>query len=1052
MKKFLLFLTLFLSAVGIANAEVPSITSTFTDEKGNVGTGELGWSASATPKGFESSNPARGLQFNGAKDFTLKSASSITNFKKISLVISTNGTTNTNKIKSIKVGEIEILTSEQGITKANNQPVEYSYSGETNISGIITISLSNTSSSVWIKSITVYYEGDTKTDPAITWTLDETALAEGAAVSAKLGETNVLPTLSFAKGATVTCKSSNEAVATVANDGTVEIHAAGTTTITASTPADDATFQQASKSYKLTVIDPSAPVYEIVFSEQGLTNNQNLSSHTFNSIGFVFDKGDHPNTGAAYNSSDNAIRVYYGNTITVTAPEGYYIAKIELTGSSIKNFGSTNTNGTFTISSTSFATWQLKDGETTSRSVVLKNTATSSNTVKFSKFVVYCAKDSNLKDAEFAFAETNVNKWVDDAAFTNTLTYAEGITDGIVYSIVNPEDVTVAKINSTTGEVTIKGVGTATITATRAEDATFKKGEASYTLVVSKHPHGLAYSPAGVSLEPGEELASQPTLKNDNGLTVSYSTSNDKVATVNEEGVIALAGATGQAVISATFAGNDIYEAGSATFTITVRKPVYADAIYTLVTNVNDIQAGDIVVIAASGKVMGNTKKADNRPAIAGNFSPDKTYLYGAADVLRLKVLKTADGFFMFQTENYAGTNGFLSSTKSTSDNLLKVLEETSDYTMATVTITEAGVATIRFNKGATPNTGGNRNNLRLNGNIFNCYGSISDYTAVSIYRATSHPVTIKTQVADEQPEFVESSVKLTNTVKLSEEATADKYAVLINGTQVGVFAKNSSDNVTVELTNAPYLPEAKYTICPVLAEDAEGNPTTLGHPEELTFTFPTLPTFDVTAMTPKWYYQESKFYKEAENTYADLDLWIYMTPSVTTTLSYTFAEFDNSVAGTEIWGWYDENKEQLQNCKYKFLTKVPVTDNIPVVSKELLSGKVATATFTPVFLFNVDSKYSSLISGSTRAAAPALLGEETPILVQEVNGTKISESIDVSELTGAEVSGVESVVVEGVDGAVEYYNMQGVRVEGELAPGMYIRRQGRSVSKVQIR
>ncbi len=47
--------------------------------------------------------------------------------------------------------------------------------------------------------------------------------------------------------------------------------------------------------------------------------------------------------------------------------------------------------------------------------------------------------------------------------------------------------------------------------------------------------------------------------------------------------------------------------------------------------------------------------------------------------------------------------------------------------------------------------------------------------------------------------------------------------------------------------------------------------------------------------------------------------------------------------------------------------------------------------------------------------------------------------------------SGVADVAVEA-EGEVEYYNLQGVRVEGKLAPGLYIRRQGNAASKILVR
>lgn len=568
---------------------------------------------------------------------------------------------------------------------------------------------------------------------------------------------------------------------------------------------------------------------------------------------------------------------------------------------------------------------------------------------------------------------------------------------------------------------------------------------------------GIAFTSTSDNVEfPGTDYVLP--FKNDNKVDVNFTSSNEAVATVvaNESNMPKLTiKGIGTANIKASFAGNTTYDPKEVTFTLTVKK---AQVAY-LVTDVTTLQPGDIVIIANQeyGKAMSNAKSDNNRKTTAVTFNTDFSEITSIPDdVLLLKLdTYTNEGgstFWTFSTTNYPEKNGYLNSAAKGTNNRLYVSSTFGIVSCATISTTSEGVATILFLEGSTTTTVPNK--VRFNYNdgtpLFACYASGQE--DVYIYKVTDKPETVETPVCGGS--FATANSALDVEFMFTTSTTAKQVAIFMNDVMVGTFDVSRGE-VDAILNNAPYLTDAKFKMRPVLeSESVNGvpTPTQLGPSEALEVTWPTLPTFEVNAKTPKWYYQESKFYTEAGNTYADLDLWIYMTPSVTTTLSYTFAEFANSVAGTEIWGWYDENKEQLQNCKYKFLTKVPVTDNIPVVSEELLKGKVATATFTPVFLFNVDSKYSSLISGSTRAAAPALLGEETPILVQEVNGTKISESIDVSALKGADVSGVESVVVEGVDGAVEYYNMQGVRVEGELAPGMYIRRQGRSVSKVQIR
>ena len=79
---------------------------------------------------------------------------------------------------------------------------------------------------------------------------------------------------------------------------------------------------------------------------------------------------------------------------------------------------------------------------------------------------------------EFAFAESTYTKWLEDAAFVNTLTNTSDATP--TFESSNTEVATVAA----DGTVTIVGVGNATITASIAETETFKAAEASYTIRV----------------------------------------------------------------------------------------------------------------------------------------------------------------------------------------------------------------------------------------------------------------------------------------------------------------------------------------------------------------------------------------------------------------------------------------------------------------------------------------------------------------------------------------------------------------------------------------
>lgn len=80
----------------------------------------------------------------------------------------------------------------------------------------------------------------------------------------------------------------------------------------------------------------------------------------------------------------------------------------------------------------------------------------------------------------------------------------------------------------------------------------------------------LSYSPSTLTIAANGTLT-QPTLSYLDGVTIkSYSSSKPSVATVTDEGVIALAGGTGTATITATSQANDTYKEGTATYTLTV--------------------------------------------------------------------------------------------------------------------------------------------------------------------------------------------------------------------------------------------------------------------------------------------------------------------------------------------------------------------------------------------------------------------------------------------------------------------------------------------------
>ena len=89
----------------------------------------------------------------------------------------------------------------------------------------------------------------------------------------------------------------------------------------------------------------------------------------------------------------------------------------------------------------------------------------------------------------------------------------------------------------------------------------------------SKKAPGLSWGVASREVTIGSEDNNFPTLSNENNLAVTSSSDNTEVATIDADGVITLV-AAGTANITAEFAGNDEFEAGSVSYKLTVKAAV----------------------------------------------------------------------------------------------------------------------------------------------------------------------------------------------------------------------------------------------------------------------------------------------------------------------------------------------------------------------------------------------------------------------------------------------------------------------------------------------
>lgn len=169
-----------------------------------------------------------------------------------------------------------------------------------------------------------------------------------AEYTANLGEEFDSPKLDNPNNLPVNFDSSNKAVAEVDNNGQVTIKAAGTTVISASSVANNE-YKAGKAEYTLNVFDPNALDVTFDFPKKGYSNQEEVTTVENPPVTLTFAKGSNNSNPPKYYTTGTAIRLYSGNTLTVTVTNGYVLTAIEFTTDSSNgtfNSGSTASNGT----------------------------------------------------------------------------------------------------------------------------------------------------------------------------------------------------------------------------------------------------------------------------------------------------------------------------------------------------------------------------------------------------------------------------------------------------------------------------------------------------------------------------------------------------------------------------------------------------------------------------------------------------------------------------------------------------------------------------------
>lgn len=198
---------------------------------------------------------------------------------------------------------------------------------------------------------------------------------------------------------------------------------------------------------------------------------------------------------------------------------------------------------------------------------------------------------------------------------------------------------------------------------------------------VIKQSADLSYSTTEFEITVGDAFTA-PTLSNPHSLTVGYESDNLQVATVNAtSGEVTLAGGTGTATITASFEGNENYNAGSASYSITVKPaPVVMQTLAALkefsstTEQETEINFNDVLVTWTNGT------RAYIEDETAG------MYVYGGVT----SALNTGDvlnGLTKVKIKVYSGQNEI---TAVTGTALAELKTSTATVSATTLTVAEA--------------------------------------------------------------------------------------------------------------------------------------------------------------------------------------------------------------------------------------------------------------------------------------------------------------------------------------------------------------------------
>lgn len=216
---------------------------------------------------------------------------------------------------------------------------------------------------------------------------------------------------------------------------------------------------------------------------------------------------------------------------------------------------------------------------------------------------------------------------------------------------------------------------------------------ASHTKTTKADPE-LSYTTTEYNVNLGDAFTT-PTLNNPHSLAVTYSSNKEAVATVAADGAVTIK-AAGTVTITASFAGNETYLAGNASYTIKVTDPSVSEATFVAGTDKSDTKS-----ISKNGITVtftdGTFSRDDNYRCYGGE---KMTISYDDGNITKIVLKKGSDS--SKTPSNFTTTEGDYSSL----DGIGTWIGEAKTITFATTTQVQMTTITVYYKPDTRANAG----------------------------------------------------------------------------------------------------------------------------------------------------------------------------------------------------------------------------------------------------------------------------------------------------------------------------------------------------------